>query len=130
MLDLVPPDWPLDDVSSFFKRSLRRQIHDRASWQILKSISAGQNLQVSEAYLEQVRKVPPLVLEPSPAESLPSQPDEGSIAEKEYEQMDEKLAGDGTREKGEGFFDADVVDKELRELQVNSAIRSRGRDVR
>lgn len=46
VLALVPSEWPLDVVSSFFQRSLRRQLHDRASWQILKAISAGQNLEV------------------------------------------------------------------------------------
>ena len=54
MLALVPNEWPVDVVSSFFQRSLRRQLHDRASWQILKSISAGQNLEArlkSKLYL-------------------------------------------------------------------------------
>jgi hypothetical protein len=46
VLALVPPEWPLDVVSSFFQRSIRRQLHEKTSWQVLKAISAGQNLQV------------------------------------------------------------------------------------
>lgn len=50
VLALVPPEWPLDVVSSFFQRSLRRQLHDKASGEILKAISAGQNMEVSLSY--------------------------------------------------------------------------------
>lgn len=49
VLALVPPEWPLDVVSSFFKRSLRRQLHDKSSGEILKGIAAGQNMEVSPA---------------------------------------------------------------------------------
>lgn len=48
VLALVPPEWPLDVVSSFFKRSLRRQLHDKATGEILKAISAGQNMEVHQ----------------------------------------------------------------------------------
>lgn len=47
VLALVPPEWPLDVVSSFFQRSIRRQLHDKASGEIVKAISAGQNMEVS-----------------------------------------------------------------------------------
>lgn len=49
VLALVPPEWPLDVVSSFFQRSIRRQSHDKASGEILKAISAGQNIEVGRA---------------------------------------------------------------------------------
>jgi hypothetical protein len=145
-------------VSSFFQRSLRRQLHDKASGEIVKAISAGQNMEVSpiflfgghcssrkpansqasERYLDAIMDVPPRIerhrpgdqsLDPSPGGSLPSQPDEGSIAEKEYESY-EASHGNGSaalekystpanalREK-EGFFDTDSVNKELTSLKL------------
>lgn len=48
VLDMAPADWPLDVVTTFYKRSYRRLLHERTTWQVLKSISAGQNLEVSE----------------------------------------------------------------------------------
>ncbi|KAH8108778.1 hypothetical protein DFH11DRAFT_1710480 [Phellopilus nigrolimitatus] len=42
----VPPDWPLSSMSSFLTRSLRRTLHSRHEGQIIKAISAGQNLEV------------------------------------------------------------------------------------
>lgn len=47
ILDMAPNDWPLDVITTFYRRSYRRDLHERAVWQILKSISAGQNLEVS-----------------------------------------------------------------------------------
>lgn len=47
VLDMAPADWPLDVVTTFYKRSYRRLLHERTTWQVLKSISAGQNLEVS-----------------------------------------------------------------------------------
>ncbi|RSH83741.1 hypothetical protein EHS25_005356 [Saitozyma podzolica] len=120
ILEMVPSEWPLDVVSSFVQRSLRRQLHAQASWRILKSISSGQNLQVAEAYLDSVRRVPGVVQEgPSPGqESFASRPDEGSIAEKEAV-YDEKEEGLGTGEGG--FFSPKAVDKELRTLEREQA---------
>jgi hypothetical protein len=117
VLEIMPDDWPLDVVSSFLQRSLRRQLHEQASWRILKSISAGQNLEISEAYLDAASRTKPVVEDkPSPgAQSFASRPDEGSIAEKEFvEEYDEKAGGEGMREKS--FFSAKGVDKELRSL--------------
>lgn len=120
ILEMVPSEWPLDVVSSFVQRSLRRQLHAQASWRILKSISSGQNLQVAETYLDSVRRVPGVVQEgPSPGqESFASRPDEGSIAEKEAV-YDEKEEGLGTGEGG--FFSPKAVDKELRSLEREQA---------
>lgn len=47
ILDMAPNDWPLDVITTFYKRSFRRDVQQRTAWQILKSISAGQNLEVS-----------------------------------------------------------------------------------
>jgi hypothetical protein len=46
VISLVPPNWSLNVLSSFLARSLRRTLHARHEGQIVKSISAGQNLEV------------------------------------------------------------------------------------
>ena len=56
---------------------------------------------------------------PSPAMS---QPDEGSIAEKEFSSFDEK------RNEEKGFFEPEVVDKELADLKLDD--QSSGRETR
>lgn len=145
VLDLVPNEWELDVVSSFLQRSLRRQIHERATWQILKAISAGQNLQTSEEYLEKLSRIPPVAQDgPSPGKSLMGAPNEGSVAiseKDEYIQEKESAAGapPAAGEKGgdegeeRGFFSLEAVNKELRDLRVGSEgvgggqQRSRGR---
>jgi hypothetical protein len=88
--------------------------------------------QTSERYLDTISHLPPHIVnpgpvDPSPSESLPSQPDEGSVAEKEYTSYsyDEQRSGDekystpadALREK-EGFFDQDSVNKELNSLNA------------
>ena len=134
MLSLVPNEWPLDVVSTFFKRGLRRELHKQSTSAILKSIAAGQNLQMSERYLDKVRRIPGRVEEatsegPSPGMSAP---DEGSIAEKEdgpsgmekheIGEIGEKevLSSGGMEEKefggSNGFFSPDIVNKELRNI--------------
>jgi hypothetical protein len=118
-------------------------LHDKASGEIIKAISAGQNMeacpqpsplshttdaQTSERYLDAITRLPPQIIQPgpddpSPGGSLPSQPDEGSVAEKEYasyeERLDEKYStpAHALMEK-EGFFDQQSVDKELISLNA------------
>ncbi|KAG7448550.1 uncharacterized protein BT62DRAFT_929636 [Guyanagaster necrorhizus] len=48
VIPLVPPDWPLNTMSSFLTRSFRRTLHQRHEGQIIKTISAAQNLEVKE----------------------------------------------------------------------------------
>jgi len=95
------------------------------------------NEKTSERYLDTITHIPPRIIQPgpdgpSPGGSLPSQPDEGSVAEKEYtsfehDQHNEKYStttpADALREK-EGFFDQDSVQKELTSLSV----RGEGRE--
>jgi len=49
VIPLVPPDWPLNVVSSFLARSFRRTLHARHEGQIVKAISSGQNLEVADS---------------------------------------------------------------------------------
>ena len=142
VLALIPPEWPVETVSTFFQRSLRRQLHEQHTWQILKSIAAGQNLAASEAHLDQVLSLPPMIdLAPegspdtrqkiSPGLSIP---DEGSIASQEKPWDKEAdlirtVIGRGEKEvvdvsgdeaQGEhGFFSHEGVAKELADIQTN-----------
>jgi hypothetical protein len=151
---MLPPEWRFDVVSSFLQRAIRRSQHESHTWQILKAISAGENMGISEEYLSAIRDIPPVVQPrpPSPpaqsrttsttansasgvsaseggmseksgsGDGAYSLPNEGSIAEKEYD------LGGGAGEKGEGqenqlavgggFFSPEIVDKELRNLEV------------
>ncbi|GBE88874.1 predicted protein [Sparassis crispa] len=44
VLSLIPPEWPLRVLSTFLTRSFRRTLHARHEAQIVKAISAGENL--------------------------------------------------------------------------------------
>ncbi|KAF8635349.1 hypothetical protein AX17_003940 [Amanita inopinata Kibby_2008] len=48
VVSLVPPDWPLQVLSSFLARSFRRTLHSQHEGKIIKNISAGQNLEVKD----------------------------------------------------------------------------------
>ncbi|KAH9918038.1 hypothetical protein B0H21DRAFT_847492 [Amylocystis lapponica] len=51
MLDviaLIPPEWPMRVLSTFLTRSLRRTLHAQHEGQIVKAVSAGENLAVAE----------------------------------------------------------------------------------
>ena len=118
----MPSEWPADAVATFYKRTLRRQLHERDTWQILKSIAAGQNLEVSEAYLDKVLSLRPTVLDgPSPGFSAP---DEGSIPgeERAWEEKSPPEVEDEEEEKQGGFFSPQAISKELAELKADDAI--------
>lgn len=66
VLKKAPNDWPLDVVTTFYQRSVRRQLHERSKWQILKAISAGQNLETSERYLDAMARIPPSIVDTPP----------------------------------------------------------------
>ena len=48
MLTTIPPEWPLRVLSSFLARSFRRTLHAHHESQIVKAISASENLAVAE----------------------------------------------------------------------------------
>ena len=148
VLRLLPPEWPLASVSMFFQRSLRRQMHDQHTWQILKSIAAGQNLATSDSFLEFVRSVPPTIGPVGPGhgrgdDSSPvvSLPDEGSIPGEQGDQswrekavfVGEKSddsevsgspeAGGEKRQRGESFFSPEGVVKELADIRSEQGDR-------
>ncbi|KAL1413618.1 hypothetical protein Q8F55_001393 [Vanrija albida] len=64
VLNMAPNEWPLDVITTFYKRSYRRQLHERRTWQVLKSIAAGENLRTTDEYLDKVGQVPPVLAQP------------------------------------------------------------------
>ena len=62
---MIPPEWPLRVLSTFVTRSLRRTLHARHEGQIVKAISAGQNLAVADRTWAVIREQGALVEEPA-----------------------------------------------------------------
>ena len=154
---MVPPSWPVDVISSFTQRALRRQLHDRCSVAILKSIAAGQNLQVAEEYLDAIRSVPPVVqqapsghlngsgngteekspgIESEKSNNTYTTTTSSGDAEKarhgDKEGYGEGSVPDNDTDGGgrggkEGFFSPEIVDKELRRVERRMSRASRGR---
>ncbi|KAL0959788.1 hypothetical protein HGRIS_011474 [Hohenbuehelia grisea] len=48
VIELIPPAWPMSSISSFLTKSFRRTLHTMHEGQIVKMISAGQNLEVKD----------------------------------------------------------------------------------
>lgn len=48
---MVPPNWPVNMMSSFLSRSFRRTLHSQQEGKIVKNISAGQNLEVCAPHM-------------------------------------------------------------------------------
>ncbi|KAL5523259.1 hypothetical protein ACEPAF_1526 [Sanghuangporus sanghuang] len=104
VIELVPPDWPLSSMSSFLARSFRRTLHVRHEGQIIKAISAGQNLETVENAWYALREEGFVVEEEEPLLSSPSSPssdsvNSGSNSEVEVEVvLDEKVGLHGDEE--------------------------------
>ncbi|EJC97726.1 uncharacterized protein FOMMEDRAFT_162532 [Fomitiporia mediterranea MF3/22] len=64
VIDLVPPKWPLNTMSSFLACSLRRTLHTRHEGQIIKAISAGQNIEVVDNAYQTLREAGAVIEEP------------------------------------------------------------------
>ncbi|CCM06014.1 uncharacterized protein FIBRA_08257 [Fibroporia radiculosa] len=48
VISLIPPEWPLRIISTFVARSLRRTSHEQHEGEIVKAVSAAQNLAIAE----------------------------------------------------------------------------------
>ena len=48
IIDLLPPSWPLHLLQDFLSRSFRRTLHAQHQGQLVKAISASQNLEVAD----------------------------------------------------------------------------------
>ncbi|KLT38373.1 hypothetical protein CC85DRAFT_289576 [Cutaneotrichosporon oleaginosum] len=97
VLDMAPGDWPLDAVTTFYRRSYRRLLQEKTTGLILKSIAAGQNLETSERYLDAISHLPPTTLHPADdAEKSIIYDEKHDISEKTPVESD---GSDGTEEK-------------------------------
>ncbi|KAJ9103369.1 hypothetical protein QFC19_004468 [Naganishia cerealis] len=92
VIDMIPPDWSVSSMSDFFTRAMKRQLHEKATWRVIKAISAGQNSAIAEEYARTVGRQPPTTeAGPTDSPSGYTLPDEGSIAVNEYGTMHEKF---------------------------------------
>ncbi|KAI8073385.1 hypothetical protein BC940DRAFT_330088, partial [Gongronella butleri] len=44
VLDIIPDDWPVDQLQDFLVHSLRRSLHDTREGQVVLAMSRGENL--------------------------------------------------------------------------------------
>ncbi|TFK48950.1 hypothetical protein OE88DRAFT_1633535 [Heliocybe sulcata] len=65
VISLVPPDWPLNLMSSFLTRSFRRSLHSMHEGQIVKNISMAQNTEVAERTWVVIREQGAVIEEPA-----------------------------------------------------------------
>ncbi|RDB17168.1 Transforming growth factor-beta receptor-associated protein 1 [Hypsizygus marmoreus] len=89
VISLVPPNWPLHLMSSFLARSFRRTLHDRHEGKIVKTLSAGQNLEVKDETWAILREEGMIVEEAAESDGNESETD-GGFGEKQA--LAEKLA--------------------------------------
>lgn len=101
VLSLVPRDWPLSLLSNFLGRSFRRTLHSRHEGQIVKAVSASENLAVAEKTWLVMREEGAVVEE---------------AADDEDDDEDENFGDDGEKESGLG-------------LQLDEKVGMRGYDV-
>lgn len=83
MLTTIPAEWPLRVMSSFLSRSFRRTLHDHHESQLVKAISASENLAVGERTWAVLREEGAVIEEPVEGdEDGGAGGDEGGLAEK------------------------------------------------
>lgn len=84
VLSSVPPTWALSTISSFLTRSFRRSQHIAHEEMIVKGISWGQNLRVSDRAFTVIRGQGGYIAEPTePVESSEMAGEPSSFSEKE-----------------------------------------------
>ena len=88
VLDLLPPSWPLHLLQDFLSRSFRRTLHAQHQGQLVKAISASQNLEVTERTWLVLREQGSII------EEAVDDDDDGAEAEGEKE-ISEKAVGLG-----------------------------------
>ncbi|KAG6916344.1 hypothetical protein DXG01_007235 [Tephrocybe rancida] len=64
VIPIVPPEWPVNLMTSFLTRSLRRTLHEQHEGKIVKTISAGQNLEIKDRTWLILREEGAIVEEP------------------------------------------------------------------
>ncbi|KAF9648447.1 hypothetical protein BDM02DRAFT_3180162 [Thelephora ganbajun] len=109
ILSMVPPDWPMNAMSTFLSRSLRRLLHSRHEGMITKNLSAGQNLEVAEKTWEIIREEGALI-----EEALEDDDEDSPLNEKVDEEAassSDAVVSTSFNEKSDGLnvHQADVV---------------------
>lgn len=113
MIPQMPDSWPLELVYSFVERSWRRSLHAGFEGQILKQLSAAENLQTSELFFEVSAAAGAMIEESTDATSPPDvtqsggdegvdEPNEPSTsygARKEWASTEHKIPALGSKEK-------------------------------
>ncbi|KAG6865541.1 hypothetical protein C0991_001734 [Blastosporella zonata] len=91
VLPIVPQDWPISLMTSFLARSFRRTLHAQHEGKIVKTMSAGQNLEVRDRTWLILREEGAIVEEP--VEPNGSKADPQSFDEKRGEKLGLHLTG-------------------------------------
>lgn len=94
VLKSMPASWPLNIVSPFFVRSMRRGTHKRWEGMVTKGVARGEFAEVDERWLEEMRKIDPVVKE--------ADPDTGAGDAIWDEKLDEKEEFTALEENGKG----------------------------
>ncbi|KAF8342581.1 uncharacterized protein EI90DRAFT_3115166 [Cantharellus anzutake] len=81
VLTNVPPSWPLSTISAFLSRSTRRTQHEAHDKMIIKGLSWGQNLRVTDRAYTLIREQGGMIEEANPEEDLSESggPDEKDV---------------------------------------------------
>ncbi|KAL7416423.1 hypothetical protein BDY24DRAFT_233923 [Mrakia frigida] len=79
VLDLIPEPWPLQPMSSFLTRSIRRTLHDKHEGQILKALATSENLATLDLAFEVLRSLPPVLKTSPPSPSSQAASDDGYL---------------------------------------------------
>ncbi|KAF9166248.1 hypothetical protein DFQ26_008389 [Actinomortierella ambigua] len=90
VLDLLPPVWSIEMVQQFFIRSLRNYQHERRELQVIKGLTLGDHLVVSERLYKAYEEIGPILLTADTACS-------------EEEEKDEEAASPFSRHGSGGF---------------------------
>ncbi|KAG8821387.1 hypothetical protein FRC19_007855 [Serendipita sp. 401] len=98
---LMPSSWSLDLVSSFFERSFRRSLHASSEGQILKQLSAAQNLQTSALAFEVFAAAGAMIEEPNDDDAPPTDDSAPSPPPKTEEKGESEGGDEKAMEKSE-----------------------------
>lgn len=98
IVPLMPNTWPLQSVSTFLARSFRRSLHHVYEGQILKQLSAGQNLQTSELAFEVFAEAGAMIEESNEDMPKGDEDDEGDETEENLNANGTEIDSSGVEE--------------------------------
>lgn len=92
VISLVPSNWPLSMMTSFLERSFRRTLHAQLEGNIIKNMSAGQNLEVKDWTWEDLREADPILEEEATTDNEDSEDEE--VGPQSFDEKRQALAED------------------------------------